>query len=57
MVGMKLRDKEEVITGTDNSRTFATVSAIATEAAKGMNRSQRKRRVTQKGTQQNLKHH
>ena len=57
MVGMKSRDKEEVITGTDNSRTFGTVSAIATEAAKGMNRSQRKRRVTQKGIQQNRKHH
>ena len=32
---MKTRDEEEVITGIDKSKTFGTVSAIATEAGQG----------------------
>ena len=32
MVGMKTRDKEEVIPTSEKSKTFGTVSAITTEA-------------------------
>ena len=32
MVGMKPREKEEVVQTTEKSRTFGTVSAITTEA-------------------------
>ena len=32
MVGLRPRDKEEVRTGTDKSKTFGTFSAITTEA-------------------------
>ena len=35
MVKMRPRDMEEVITGTDKSQTFGTVSAITTEAGEG----------------------
>ena len=35
MVGLRLRDKEEMILGTDKSKTFETVSAISTEAGEG----------------------
>ena len=39
MVGIKLRDKEEVTTETEKRKTFGTVFAITTEAGEGEEQS------------------
>ena len=40
MVGMRLKDKEEVITRISKSKTFGTVSSLTMETGEGGNRSQ-----------------
>ena len=60
MVGMRLKDKEEVTAGTSKSETFGTDSAIKTEAGEGGEQSTRTmgggKRVTQLYLQQNQRY-
>ena len=49
MVGMRARDKERVITGTDKSKTFGIITALHWRLVKEGNRIQRERRVNHRG--------
>ena len=57
IVGMQSKEKEEVTTVTEKSKTFGTVSTITQRLTRGKSKPLRRERVTKTGNRQKQKYH